>query len=53
MSGFFFILTMVIVLAVLAGILKPKISKDRSRIINADWLDSHTKFHMISRWGAQ
>lgn len=53
MSGFFFIITVVIVLAVLLpALIKSRSNRDCSRIINADWMDSHDKFHLISRWGA-
>ena len=40
MSGFFLIISLVIVLAVIPTYFKAKGNRDRSRIINADWLDS-------------
>lgn len=27
--------------------------ESEGRIVNADWLSSEEKFHLISRWGAQ
>lgn len=52
MTGIFLIITIVFALTVLPGLLKSKSTKDHSRMINADWMESHEKFRMISRWGA-
>lgn len=52
MSGFFLIITTVIALIVIPNVLKSKNTQDHSRMVNADWMTNHDKFHMISRWGA-
>ncbi|MCW8858391.1 MAG: hypothetical protein OQK50_03460 [Deltaproteobacteria bacterium] len=53
MIGFFFIGFIIVALVVILGAIKQKNGEDNSRIVNASWLDSDDKFHLISRWGAQ
>lgn len=52
MIGFFFVGFIVVALVILMGALKQKNGEDKSRILNANWLDNTDKFHHISRWGA-
>ena len=44
--------TVLLLLLFLSGILRIKIWDAESRIVNASWLDSSEKFHLLSRWGA-
>lgn len=52
----------ILILLITLGVLVPvvlfsntasKSWEDESRIVNAHWLNSADKFHLISRWGAQ
>ncbi len=40
-------------LLIILGAIRQKSWENDGRILNADWLDNDTKFHLISRWGAQ
>lgn len=53
MIGFFFVGFIIIALVISLGRFNQNHGEDNSRILNAAWLDSQDKFHLISRWGAQ
>jgi len=38
--------------AIIFGLITLGSADGKARMINADWLDSEEKFHLISRWGA-
>jgi hypothetical protein len=52
MAELFCVGSVLLLLLTLTGILRIKIWDDESRIVNATWLDSKDKFHLLSRWGA-
>lgn len=52
MAELFCVGSVLLLLLTLTGILRIKIWDDGSRIVNATWLDSKDKFHLLSRWGA-
>lgn len=43
---------MLIVLTI-PGLVKLKIGRSKSRILNADWLAVEDQFRIVARWGAQ
>ena len=52
MAEFLCVGSALFLLLALSVILRIKIWDAESRIINATWLNSTDKFHLLSRWGA-